>query len=81
MKLRPPAWAFFVGSPSSAGILHTEAGDSVRFRGPFCASEGDLVTLVGHWKTDPKYGRQFAAESLSYELPESAVCSALIRTS
>jgi len=63
---------YFASPKFSAGVLHTEAGDHVRFRGPFCANTGDLVTLVGHWKQDPKYGLQFAAESLSYELPESA---------
>jgi len=64
--------AYFASPKFSAGVLLTDGGDRVRFRGPFCANEGDLVTLVGRWKNDPKYGPQFAADSLSYELPDSA---------
>ncbi len=56
----------------SAGVLQTDDGQSVRFAGKFCANEGDVVALVGRWKHDPKYGRQFLVESLSYELPDSA---------
>lgn len=63
--------AFFTSPKFSAGVLLTDTGERVRFRGPFCANEGDLVTLVGGWKKDPKYGPQFAADSLSYELPDS----------
>lgn len=63
--------AYFTSPKFSAGVLQREAGDYVRFKGPFCANEGDLVTLVGRWTDDSKYGLQFAAERLSYELPES----------
>jgi exodeoxyribonuclease V alpha subunit len=33
--------------------------------------KGECVTLIGRWKDDPKYGRQFRAESLRYDLPDS----------
>ncbi|MCG3127363.1 MAG: ATP-dependent RecD-like DNA helicase [Phycisphaerae bacterium] len=56
----------------SAGTLTADDSRTVRFAGKFCANEGDVVALVGRWKHDAKYGRQFAVESLSYELPESA---------
>ena len=62
---------YFASAKFSAGVMETDAGDRVRFRGPFCANEGDLVTLVGRWKDDPKYGLQFAVDSLSYELPDN----------
>ncbi len=55
----------------SAGVLAAEDGRNVRFAGKLCANVGDVVALVGRWKHDPKYGRQFAVESLSYELPET----------
>lgn len=55
----------------SAGALRTDDGATVRFAGKFCANEGDLVALVGRWKHDPRYGRQFSVESLNYELPET----------
>lgn len=60
-------------SPSfSAGVLQSEDGQRVRFAGKFCASDGDVVAMMGHWKNDSKYGRQFVVESLGYDLPESA---------
>ena len=62
---------YFASPKFSAGVLLTETGESIRFRGAFCASEGELVTLVGRWKHDPKYGEQFSVDSLSYELPDS----------
>ena len=62
---------YFTSPRFTAGVLKTDKDAIVRFRGPFCASEGDCITLVGKWQKDPKYGPQFAAESLSYELPES----------
>lgn len=55
----------------SAGVLTADDGRTVRFAGKFCANEGDVVALVGRWKHDAKYGRQFAVEALSYELPEA----------
>ena len=62
---------YFTSPKFSAGVLVSNAGDRVRFRGPFCANEGDMVTMIGQWKVDRKYGPQFAADSLSYELPTS----------
>jgi len=62
----------FHSSPGfSAGLLRTDDGDFVRFRGRFCAAESDLVALVGRWMKDRKYGRQFDVQRLSYDLPES----------
>jgi len=62
---------YFTSPKFTAGVLKTDQDAIVRFRGPFCASEGDCITLVGKWQKDPKYGPQFAAESLSYELPDT----------
>ncbi len=62
---------FFSSAKFSAGALKSDAGDRVRFRGPFCVSEGDIVAIDGKWKDDPKYGQQFVGESLSYDLPDS----------
>lgn len=62
---------YFTSPKFSAGVLVSDTGDRVRFRGPFCANEGDMVTMIGQWKVDRKYGPQFAADSLSYELPTS----------
>jgi exodeoxyribonuclease V alpha subunit len=62
---------YFTSPKFTAGVLKTDKDAIVRFRGPFCANEGDCITLVGKWQKDPKYGPQFAAESLSYELPDS----------
>jgi len=56
----------------SAGVLTADDGRTVRFAGKFCANDGDVVALIGHWKHDAKYGRQFVVESLSYELPETS---------
>ena len=62
----------FYSSPSfSAGVIRTEDGDVVKFRGKFQAAEGDVVAVAGRWTTDRKYGRQFDVEGLSYDLPES----------
>jgi len=66
------ACTYFASPKFSAGTLRADTGEIIRFRGPFCVREGDLVTLVGRWKNDPKYGPQFAADSLSYELPASS---------
>jgi len=63
----------FYNSPSfSAGVIRTEDGEFVKFRGKFQAAEGDVVTVVGRWTKDRKYGRQFDVEGLSYDLPDSA---------
>ena len=63
---------FFASPAFSAGIIRTDDGDFVKFRGRFCANEGDVVAVVGRWTKDKKYGRQFDVEGLSYDLPESA---------
>ncbi|WP_168164604.1 AAA family ATPase [Pirellula sp. SH-Sr6A] len=62
---------FFTSAKFSAGSLVRDDGERVRFRGPFCVSEGELITLTGQWKSDPKYGPQFDAKSVSYDLPET----------
>ncbi|MCG3180458.1 MAG: ATP-dependent RecD-like DNA helicase [Phycisphaerae bacterium] len=62
----------FYSSPTfSAGILRTDDGAFVKFRGRFCANKGDVVAVVGQWTRDKKYGRQFDVQGLSYDLPES----------
>ncbi len=61
------------GSPNfSAGVLETDDGQTVRFAGRFCANAGDVIALVGSWKTDAKFGRQFAVTNVSYALPPTA---------
>ena len=71
ITLRGVVQRTFHSSPTfSAGLLRTDDGDFIRFRGRFCATEGDLVALVGRWTKDPKYGRQFDVQRLSYDLPE-----------
>ncbi|MBW7934267.1 MAG: AAA family ATPase, partial [Gemmatimonadaceae bacterium] len=52
-------------------MLAADDGRTVRFAGKLCANVGDVVALVGRWKHDPKYGRQFVVDSLSYDLPET----------
>lgn len=56
----------------SAGLLQADDGRSVRFAGRLCANEGDVVALIGRWKQDKKFGRQFVVETLAYVLPETA---------
>ena len=62
---------YYTSPTFSAGVLHAADGAFVRFRGKFCTAEGDMVALVGRWHQDPKYGLQFDAEGLSYDLPET----------
>lgn len=62
---------FHSSATFSAGLLKTGDGQWVKFRGPFCANEGDSVALVGQFIQDPKFGHQFHVERLSYDLPES----------
>ena len=62
---------YFTSAKFCAGALVGQDGVRVRFRGPFCVSEGDSVTLTGQWKSDPKYGDQFDAKSVTYDLPET----------
>ncbi len=64
--------AFYASPTFSAGIIRTDDGDFVKFRGKFHAAEGDVVAVAGRWTRDRKYGRQFDVEGLSYNLPESA---------
>lgn len=62
----------FYSSPTfSAGVLRTDDGAFIKFRGRFCANEGDVVAVVGRWMKDKKYGCQFDVQGLSYDLPES----------
>ena len=62
----------YFSSPSfSAGVLRVNDGEHIRFAGKFCAAEGEMITLVGSWQTDPKFGRQFAVDQVSYEMPET----------
>ncbi|MGH7143372.1 MAG: AAA family ATPase [Planctomycetota bacterium] len=55
----------------SAGVLRTDDDEAVRFRGKFCMTEGECVTLTGHWDKDPKFGEQFYAESVTFDLPDT----------
>lgn len=63
---------YFTSPKFSAGVLQTDIGDMVRFCGPFCANEGELVSLEGRWKDDPKFGRQFQVQQIRYELPQTS---------
>lgn len=63
---------YFASPKFSAGVLQTDVGDMVRFCGPFCANEGELVSLEGRWKDDPKFGRQFQVQQIRYELPQTS---------
>jgi exodeoxyribonuclease V alpha subunit len=60
---------YFSSPTFSAGLLVSEDGDFVKFRGKFCAVEGDHITLCGTWTHDKRFGRQFDVERLVYELP------------
>ena len=72
-KLNGTVYRTYFTSPRfSAGVLQTDIGDMVRFCGPFCANEGEVVVLEGRWKEDPKYGRQFQVQQVRYELPQTA---------
>ena len=62
---------YFSSPTFSAGVLLSEDGAFVKFRGKFCAVEGDHVTLCGAWQHDERFGRQFDVAGLSYELPET----------
>ena len=62
---------YFSSPGFSAGVLRTDEGEHIRFAGKLCASEGEMVTLVGRWQSDPKYGRQFTVDQISYEMPET----------
>ncbi|MBI1374514.1 MAG: AAA family ATPase [Phycisphaera sp.] len=62
----------FASPKFSAGIIDTDHGKSVRFRGKFCATEGDVIAADGEWHIDQKYGPQFVVKKLRYDLPPSA---------
>ncbi len=63
----------FHTSPTfSAGLLKRDDGGHVKFRGPLCANVDDVLALVGTFVNDPKFGKQFNVERVSYDLPESA---------
>jgi len=61
---------FYSGAEFSAGMLRTDAGAKVRFRGKFYAATGDRLSAIGTWTIDPKYGHQFEVRQLDYELPQ-----------
>lgn len=63
---------FYSGATFSAGKLRTPDGDLATFAGKIFVREGESVRLEGHWAKHPKYGRQFAAESLGYDLEMDA---------
>ena len=58
--------------------LGTEDGDLITAVGylPYI-SEGDTVTLYGKWIHNPKYGRQFSAETFERTMPADK--SAMLR--
>lgn len=59
---------FYSGPTFSAGKLRTSDGDLATFAGKIFVREGESVRLEGRWARHPKYGRQFAVESLGYDL-------------
>jgi len=63
---------FYSGPAFTAGRLRTSDGNLVNFAGKVFARHGDSVRLDGQWVKHPKYGRQFAAEFLGYDLEMDA---------
>ena len=63
---------FYSGVTFSAGKLRTPDGDLATFAGKIFVRAGESVRLEGHWAKHPKYGRQFAAENLGYDLEMDA---------
>ncbi len=63
---------FYSGATFSAGRLRTADGDLATFAGKIFVREGESVVLEGHWAEHPKYGLQFVAESLGYDLEMDA---------
>jgi len=59
---------FYSGPTFTAGRLRTSEGALVNFAGKVFAKPNDPVCLEGQWTHHPKYGRQFAVESLGYDL-------------
>ncbi len=62
---------YYSDASFSAGMLRTDDGATVRFRGRFYVAAGDRLSAIGMWTTDPKYGRQFEVKQLDYELPQT----------
>ena len=72
VTLRGVVHRVFHSSPQfSAGLMKTAQGSFVKFRGAFCANVDDEIALLGRFVNDPKFGRQFNVERISYDLPES----------
>ena len=59
---------FYSGPTFTAGRLRTPEGALVNFAGKIFAKPSDPVRLEGQWTRHPKYGRQFAVETLGYDL-------------
>jgi len=62
---------YYSDAAFSAGMLRTDDGAKVRFRGKFYAAAGDRLSAIGTWTIDPKYGHQFEVKELDYELPQT----------
>ncbi|MBX3387186.1 MAG: AAA family ATPase [Phycisphaeraceae bacterium] len=62
---------YYSDAAFSAGMLRTDDGAKVRFRGKFYAAAGDRLSAIGTWTIDPKYGHQFEVRQLDYELPQT----------
>ena len=62
---------YYSDAKFSAGLLKTDDGERVRFRGKFYAAEGDRLSAIGRWTIDPKYGHQFEVQRLDYGLPQT----------
>ena len=58
---------FYSGPTFSAGRLRTSDGNLIAFAGKVFARENDAVRLEGEWTHHPKYGRQFAADSMGFD--------------
>jgi exodeoxyribonuclease V alpha subunit len=54
--------------------VDVERGSTFTARGDFLdwGEPGDVVRLYGRWTEDPRYGRQFQAESLLPDIPQEA---------
>ena len=58
---------FYSGPTFTAGRLRAAEGKLITFAGKVFAREGDAIRLEGQWTHHPKYGRQFAAESMGFD--------------
>jgi exodeoxyribonuclease V alpha subunit len=63
---------YYSGASFSAGRLRTTDGKVIPFAGKVFLREHEAVHLEGHWARHPKYGHQFAVESLGYDLEMDA---------